>query len=202
MLELMEGEKQLMDGFNGDTKMKIETLEVAGFASVLRALRLPFGKECRSDVMSDCQSPKENVIQTASYSKIDEKDSKLMSILVKRGDEHSKAIRGITVYAEISAPIWFYRELETYRIGRERLSCESTMHIECKGLSGEELEKAKDAIPMGHIQKTVDMFSYQCLRRIYFQRRNHRLPMWHDFCKWIESLPYADLLITCERENV
>lgn len=180
--------------------IKIETLEIVGFASVLRALRLPFGKECRSEIMYDCQSPKENVIQTASYSKIDERDLKLMSTLVKRGDEHSKAIRGIVVYAEISAPIWFYRELETYRIGRERLSCESTMHIECKGLSGEELEKAKDAIPMGHIQKTVDMFSYQCLRRIYFQRRNHRLPMWHDFCKWIESLPYADLLITCERE--
>lgn len=81
------------------------------------------------------------------------------------------------VYAEIEAPVWFYRELETYRIGRERLSSESTMHIDCKGLSGEELEKAKDEIPMGKTQKTVDMFSYQCLRRIYFQRRNHRLPM-------------------------
>lgn len=180
--------------------LKIETLEIAGFASVLQALRLPFGKECRSTVVCDCQSPKENVIQTASYSNIDERDLKLMSTLVKRGDEHSKCLRGLIVYAEISAPIWFYRELETYKIGRERLSCESTMHIECKGLSGEELEKAKDEIPMGHIQKTVDMYSYQCLRRIYFQRRNHRLPMWHDFCKWIETLPFAKELIICERE--
>lgn len=180
--------------------LEIETLEIAGFASVLRALRLPFGKDCRSEVLSDYQCPKEDVIQTASYSKIDEKDNKLMSTLVKRGDEHAKALRGLIVYAEISAPIWFYRELETYRIGRERLSSESTMHIECKGLSGEELEKAKDAIPMGHIQKTVDMFSYQCLRRIYFQRRNHRLPMWHDFCAWIESLPYAHELIICDKE--
>lgn len=195
----MENKKQLMD-LNGNTKMKIETLEIAGFASVLRALRLPFGKDCRSEVVCDCQIPKGNVIQTASYSNIDEKDSKLMSTLVKRGDEHAKALRGIVVYAEISAPIWFYRELETYRVGRERLSSESTMHIECKGLSGEELEKAKDAIPMGHIQKTVDMFSYQCLRRIYFQRRNHRLPMWHDFCAWIESLPYAHELIICDKE--
>ena len=125
---------------------------------------------------------------------------KLMSTLVKRGWEHSKVLRGLVVYAEISAPVWLYRELETYRIGRERLSSESTMHIECKGLSGEELEKAKNEIPMGHIQKTVDMYSYQCLRRIYFQRRNHRLPMWHDFCKWIESLPFAEELITCEKD--
>lgn len=180
--------------------LEIETLEIAGFASVLQALRLPFGKECRSETDFHLDTIDGDFLLFHSGVHIDERDLKLMSTLVKRGDEHSKAIRGITVYAEISAPIWFYRELETYRIGRERLSCESTMHIECKGLSGEELEKAKDEIPMGHIQKTVDMFSYQCLRRIYFQRRNHRLPMWHDFCKWIESLPYAKELITCERE--
>ena len=100
-----------------------------------------------------------------------------MSTLIKRGDEHGKVMRGVIVSAMIEAPIWFYRELETYRLGRERLSCESTMHCECKGLSGEELEKdAKDKIPMGHIQKTVDWYSYQTLRRIYIQRRNHRAP--------------------------
>ena len=179
--------------------LEIETLEIAGFVSVLRALRLPFGKDCRSDVTNTFEQIRETFL-SSSCARIHEKDMKLMSTLVKRGNEHSKVLRSLVVYAEISAPIWFYRELETYRIGRERLSSESTMHIECKGLSGEELEKAKDAIPMGHIQKTVDMFSYQCLRRIYFQRRNHRLPMWHDFCAWIESLPYAHELIICDKE--
>lgn len=181
--------------------LKIETLEIAGFASVLQALRLPFGKECRSQVEPCFSTSTDNSLETHSYVEIDNKDMKLLSTLVKRGDEHSKVIRGLMVYAEISAPIWFYRELETYRIGRERLSSESTMHIECKGLSGDELEKTKDEIPMGHIQKTVDMFSYQCLRRIYFQRRNHRLPMWHDFCKWIETLPFAKELIICDNND-
>lgn len=178
--------------------IEIKTIEIAGMASVLQALRLPFGKECRSGVdwqgsiNEDYQPP---MFQYESKCFIDERDLKLLSTLVKRGEEHSKCVRALIVYAEIKAPIWFYRELETYRIGRERLSCESTMHIECKGLSGEELEKAKDEIPMGHIQRTVDCFSYQTLRRIYIQRRNHRLPMWHDFCSWIESLPFADELI-------
>lgn len=86
-------------------------------------------------------------------------------------------------------------------MGRERLSSESTMHIECKGLSGEELERAKDEIPMGHIQRTVDMYSYQTLRRIYFQRKDHRLPMWHDFCSFIETLPFAKEFILCQREK-
>jgi hypothetical protein len=178
--------------------IKINTIEIAGLASVLQALRLPFGKEMRSECnvamsINDDYQPK--MFQYCSDCFINDKDLKLLSVLVKRGDEHSKAIRGLIVYAQIEAPIWFYRELETYKIGRERLSCESTMHIECKGLSGEELEKAKDEIPMGHIQKTVDWFSYQTLRRIWKQRHNHRLPMWHDFCKWIEGLPFADELI-------
>lgn len=168
-------------------------------ASVLRALRLPFGKECRSECETDFYEYKDFATPfqfiTETKTVIDENDLKLLSTLVKRGDEHSKAIRGLIVYAEIDAPIWFYRELETYKIGRERLSCESTMHIDCKGLSGEELEKAKDEIPMGKIQKTIDWFSYQTLRRIWIQRHNHRLPMWHDFCAWIESLPFANELI-------
>ena len=179
-------------------KIQIKTLEIAGFRSVLEALRLPYGKECRSET-SFLFDRIENKVKGNYSVDINEKDLLLLSTLVRRGDEHAKVLRGIIIYAEISAPIWFYRELETYKIGRERLSCESTMHIECKGLSGEELEKAKDEIPMGHIQRTVDWFSYQTLRRIYFQRRNHRLPMWHDFCKWIEGLPFANILITIEK---
>ena len=37
---------------------------------------------------------------------------------------------------------------------------------------------------------------YRCLRNIYIQRRNHRLPEWKAFCKWIETLPYAEQFLT------
>lgn len=182
--------------------IKVETIEIAGMSSVLQALRLPFGKECRSKCDAQFSIDKSGMIaHSETTSVVSPKDLLLLSTLVKSGDEHSKCIRGLIVYAQIEAPIWFYRELETYKIGRERLSCESTMHIECKGLSGEELEKAKDEIPMGHIQKTVDWFSYQTLRRIWIQRHNHRLPMWHDFCAWIKSLPFANELILVGLKN-
>lgn len=187
-------------------RLKIETLEIAGVASALQALRLPFGKECRSEITNDfygwVDDPEIKSWRFESSGIINEKDLQLMSTLVKRGDEHAKALRGIIVYAQIEAPVWFYRELETYRIGRERLSSESTMHIECKGLSGEELEEAKDKIPMGHIQKTVDMYSYQNLRNIYLQRDKHRLPIWKEFRAWIESLPFFDTLIMPDKENM
>lgn len=40
--------------------------------------------------------------------------------------------------------------------------------------------------------------NYRCLKNIYKQRKNHRLPEWREFCKWIETLPYAEELILSE----
>jgi hypothetical protein len=178
--------------------IEIKTLEIAGFGSVLNALRLPFGKECRSQVdwygaiNEDYQLP---MFQSESKCFIDEKDLKLLSTLVKRGTEHAKAIRGLVVYAEINAPIYFLREIETYRFGRERLASNSTMHQQCKGLSGDELVQAKSDMPMGTMQKTVDMMSYQCIRNIVKQRDGHRLPEWKTFIDWARTLPFAEELI-------
>lgn len=180
--------------------MRIKTIEISGFSSALQALRLPFSKEPRSYAHAGYDVV-DNNFKSSSICEIEEKDMKLMSTLVKRGDEHAKVLRGIIVYAEIEAPVYFFCEEETYRIGHERLSSESTMHLDCKGLTGEELVKEKSEIPMGKVLKKIDFFSYQCLRNIYFQRRDHRLPEWKMFCDWIESLPYANLLITIEKEN-
>lgn len=184
-------------------KIQIKTLEIAGLGSVLEALRLPYGKEARSEFIfrgSMNEDYQKAMFQTESTVYIDERDLKLLSTLVKRGDEHSKCLRGLIVYAEITMPRFMWAEADTYKIGTERLSSESTMHIQGKGLSTEELVKMKSELKEGTMQKRIQMFSYQTLRRIYFQRRNHRLPMWHDFCSWIESLPFSDLFITIERE--
>lgn len=179
--------------------IQIKTLEIAGFRSVLEALRLPYGKECRSEASFLFDHIGNNVKGNYSVD-INEKDLHLLSTLIKRGDEHSKCVRGLIVYAEINAPRYWWAEADTYHVGTDRLSSESTMHIQGKGLSTEELVKMKSELKEGTMQKRIQMFSYQTLRRIYFQRRNHRLPMWHDFCSWIESLPFADVLITIEKE--
>lgn len=174
--------------------IEVKTLEIAGFAAALQALRLPFGKECRSEVYNTCENTT-GEIRTTSSVFVDPKDLHLMSTLIKRGDEHAKVVRGIMVYAEINAPRYWWQEMDTYRIGTDRLSSESTMHIQGKGMSSEELVKMKSELTEGTMQKRVQVFSYQCLRRIYIQRKNHRLPHWQEFCKWIESLPFANELI-------
>lgn len=43
--------------------------------------------------------------------------------------------------------------------------------------------------------------NYRCLRNIYIQRRNHRLPEWKAFCNWIETLPYAEQFLTNVNEE-
>lgn len=189
--------------------LEVKTLEIAGFASVLQALRLPFGLECRSKVFTKQVVDEEGVfgkgIEYGSIIEFDDKDLTLLTTLVKRGEEHSKAIRSLIVYAEINAPRYWWAEMDTYRIGAERLSSESTMHIQGKGLSTEELVRMKEELPEGTMQKRIQYFSYQTLRRIYKQRRNHRLPHWHIFCDWIKSLPFAEQLILVglnENENM
>lgn len=184
--------------------MKIETIEIAGLAGALTALRLPFGKEVRSTITgkTDSYIAKNNITGERTHLivwngsvDINNKDLTLMQTLVKRGDEHAKVVRGIMVWARIKAPVYFTRELETYRAGRERLSSSSTMHQECQGLSGEELQRAKAELPMGTEQDFVDVYSYQTLRRIVAQRHNHRLPEWHQFIDWVRTLPLAEELI-------
>ena len=175
--------------------IEIKTLEIAGMRSVLEALRLPFGKECRSCVCASYDYNDGSFV-TKSSSIIDDRDLHLLSVLVKRGDEHSKVLRGLNVWVEINAPRYFWSEADTYRVGTERLSSESTMHIQGKGLAIDELVKMKSELKEGTMQKRIQMFSYQCLRRIWLQRHNHRLPEWHDFCAWIESLPLSEELIT------
>ena len=179
--------------------MEIKTLEFGGLLSALQALRqalrLPFGKDSRSHLKT---TEKEDVLflDYGYYIEMNPNDLELLSTLIKRGDEHAKVLRGVQIYAKIKAPIYWWCEMETYRVGHERLASESTMHIDCKGLSGKELEKAKSSITMGKELTKIDMFSYQTLRRIYQQRKDHRLKEWHDFCNWIECLPLAKELIT------
>lgn len=176
-------------------EFSVETIEIAGLGSALIALRLPYGKGARSSGSHHFKSGFDSVEYGFDITHLDRSDFKLISSLVKQGDSHSKVLRGICVWCMINAPRYWWVEMDTYRVGAERLSSESTMHIEGKGLTTDELVEMKENLQEGHMQKRVWMFSYQTLRRIYQQRKGHRLPQWEVFCNWIESLPFAKELI-------
>ena len=182
-------------------EFSVSTIQIAGFVGVLQALRLPFGKEPRSEMRHAFTQWHDRSFTNNVSVDINEDDMKLLSTLIKRGDEHAKVLRGVMVWCEINAPRYFYQELDRYRIGCECLASESTMHIQGKGLDEDKLVSMKERLREGTMQRRVWMFSYQTLRRIYFQRKNHRLPQWRMFCDWINTLPFAKELITCERDN-
>lgn len=55
--------------------------------------------------------------------------------------------------------------------------------------------------PAGFMLTARMTTNYRCLKNIWRQRRNHRLPEWREFCKWIETLPYAKELICYEKKE-
>ena len=157
--------------------LQIKTLEVCGVTHALHAMRNPMLSHDKATT---------------------EADLKLAAKLIRAGDEHAKAIRGVIAYFELQMQIGWMIEWDTYRIGVEVLSTSSTMHLNHRGMKGADLAEAKQAnLPNVRYTQTA-MASYQALRRIYFQRRNHRHPDWQIFCRWIESLPHFSNLIVPE----
>jgi len=157
--------------------LTIETVHHAGVRQALKAMRNPRMSHEKS-------SP--------------EDDRKLAAKLIRAGDEHAKAIRGIVVWFEMEFQIGWMVEWDTYRIGVEVLSTSSTMYMDHAGLKGADLAAAKQANLSNVTYHQTAMASYQALRRIYKQRRNHRHPDWQIFCNWIETLPHFDKLIIPE----
>lgn len=67
------------------------------------------------------------VFQEESRFKLGENDQKLMQTLAKRGPSHSKFMRMIPVWVTVNAPLYWWKEMDTYKIGTVSNSC-STMH--------------------------------------------------------------------------
>ena len=174
-------------------------------------------------------------------------DHELAQKLADSGSVHAKYRRMIPVYLDITAPLYFWKEFVTYKVGTVSNSC-STMHkihakkFELSDFSCEHLfhnvndtemwldvdffnvldnmifylNKARELyletkdkqywwqmiqlLPSSYNQKRTVMLNYEVLANIYPMRKNHKLDEWRDFCDWIETLPYSEL-ITREKEN-
>ena len=110
--------------------MKFEKTEVWGFKHALRSMRNPLESWDKSDTFingncdTDCSC--ENCSQTEGI-EIGERDLFLMQKLIKAGSEHRKFLRQIFVAVDITAPLYFFKELDTYKVGTVANST-STMH--------------------------------------------------------------------------
>ena len=216
--------------------IKIEHVEIVGWEPAIRGARNPMNSWERSDsywadrddVTTENGTTYINRIRTEYV--VGPNDLKLLKSLAQAGPDHGKALRFIQVYADITAPFYWYKEADTYRMGVEKNSC-STMHkltykpFERSDFSYDHLEPLAHAgldliitwlnsfrdlfiesgekrwwwqiiqlLPSSYNQRRTYMFSYAALRAMYHARKNHKLDEWRDFCAWIESLPYSELI--------
>lgn len=163
-------------------KLEVELAKVAGVLFSMKAMRKPKGSESDSCYYHGRVG-------------LGPDDQKLAGNLIRAGNDHAKAMRGIVAYVEVKMQTGFMIEFETYRIGAECLSTSSSMHGELKELSGVELASQKQKDLVDKVYNRSLMMSYQVLRSMYRARRRHRHPDWRIFCSWIETLPYFDKLI-------
>lgn len=126
--------------------LKIENFEVTGWEAALRGMRNPKNSWNKSDTMivDVPDTPRldysGNVVEVIPAHKqvviryedkkwegIGEKDIRLMTTLCNAGTDHRKFMRMIAVYLDITAPLYWWKEFDTYKVGTVANSC-STMH--------------------------------------------------------------------------
>lgn len=237
--------------------IKFENLEIVGWRPAIRGMRNPLNSWERSDTLhlpqEFCDEDEDFELSKVcgGYAPvIKENDHALMTCLSAGGPVHAKYRRMIAVYVDITAPLYWWKEFDTYKVGTVSNSC-STMHkiadreftledFSCehlmegeafayplgggwRGLDAIEVLKCnivalnnarirylktKDKkywwqmiqlLPSSYNQRRTEMLNYEVLANIYKWRKNHKLDEWRDFCKWIENLPYSEIIT--EKEN-
>lgn len=208
--------------------IEISEISTYGWEAAIRGMRNPMNSWDKIDTIIDYDFP---------ALMIGENDLKLMKNLSKAGSDHSKYLRMINVTCDITAPLYWWKEFDTYKVGTVANSC-STMHkihekeFTLDDFSHEHLDGYGESIlqqiinnlnwcrtwyvdgvddtppkdkhwwwqmiqllPSSYNQKRTVQLNYQVLKNMYHARKNHKLDEWRDFCKWIESLPYSELIV-------
>lgn len=251
--------------------IKIENVEVMGWEAAIRGMRNPMNSWDKSDSKTINMTLKKHELAPGvetldyepcvPYTSIGPNDFDLMKRLRNSGTDHRKFMRMITVYLDITAPLYWWKEFDTYKVGTVANSC-STMHkigekeftiddfshehlvsgwvgkdamgivitipgpyeklqstiellnsireiyLYVKNTPKEKIDwsctpslSAKDIwwqmiqlLPSSYNQRRTVMLNYEVLANIYKSRKNHKLDEWREFCKWLESLPYSEII--------
>ena len=111
--------------------IKIEKSKTYGWEEAIRGMRNPKNSWNKSDIYWDYSDDFENCLDYDSESgmtkHIGSNDLNLMKNLCKAGTDHRKFMRMITVYVDVTAPLYWWKEYDTYKVGTVANSC-STMH--------------------------------------------------------------------------
>ena len=118
--------------------LKIENTDVVGWEAAIRGMRNPMNSWEKSDsifvgdgeyhdICGNSGPCNGTVTDTETFFEMGPNDLDLMKRLRNAGTDHRKFMRMITVYADITAPLYWWKEFDTYKVGTVANSC-STMH--------------------------------------------------------------------------
>ena len=186
--------------------MKIKLLHMQGIEPALIGVGLSYGLTSEYSYLHCMSEEKRNrLVQIAGN-------------LAKKGGGEDKFLRQIICWWDVKAPRFWWCEADTYKVATTAQS-ESTMHtIMHRELTQEDFEyeipvfllgqlneliegyretkdknafiKLKNMLPEGFLQRRVWSLSLANMKNIYAQRKNHRLPQWHQVCQaFVEETP-------------
>lgn len=225
---------------------------------IIEGMRNPMNSWNKTDSFNGCETYKgiskcldcDGIRECGAVNKyliVGENDHSLMQRLSNAGTDHRKFMRMLPVYVRITAPLYWWKEFDTYKVGTVANSC-STMHkIQAKEFTLDDfsyehicirqsMDMIKDTIdalnvfrdvylnggnlryengnvrcfgkkdkdiwwqmiqllPSSYNQTRNVMMNYEVLANIYKSRKDHKLDEWRSFCKWIEDLPYSELIM-------
>jgi len=184
--------------------IKVEKIDVWGWKHAIRGMRNPLNSWDKSDsqfYMSDVGCELET---------LGKNDLKLMQKLYKAGTEHRKYLRQIFVAMDITAPLYWWKEMDQYRIGVTTNSC-STMHkiaakeFESDDFSHEHLidyvvriDKGRSIVPSYLLQATIDVLNL--CRKSYLETKDKK--WWWQMIQLLPSSYNQKRTITMNYENV
>ena len=163
--------------------IKLENTDVYGWEAAIRGMRNPMNSWDKSDSCID-------VYDSCPVVDIGSNDLKLMKSLTKAGDDHAKFLRMINVTVDITAPLYWWKEHDQYKVGTTTNSC-STMHkIHAKeftreDFSWEHLYSPYDSedLGSGEISEYI-LIALNRYRERYLQTKNKE-----DWWQMIQLLP-------------
>ena len=142
--------------------IKFEETQVSGFEAAIRGMRNPLTSWDKSDSAHDFQC--DECMGFARCYKVGKNDLALMRKLAHAGDDHGKFARFINVAVDITAPLYWWKEFDTYKVGTVSNSC-STMH------KIHEKEFSVDDFSHEHLGKNPTVFLLETIRALNVARR-------------------------------
>lgn len=172
--------------------MKFENTEAWGFSHAIRGMRNPMNSWGKSDSGYEYIDKGDFVIG--------ENDLHLMQGLIKAGSEHRKFMRQIFVSVDITAPLYWWKEFDTYKVGTVSNSC-STMHklastpitIEC--FETDDFDETAVGFSVEQLLTALDE-----LRLKYLSTKDKRY--WKELIRWLPESWLQKRTVTMDYENL